>query len=320
MKPRFSSSDEEGAAEDSSRKRGKQGSGFGGLLGDVSARLLLRPAGGGSTGNGAATAAAAAGARGAAWSFPPALLAVFCVGLALGVIASERLYLAGALSAAAAADNSLALSSSFSSSTEATTTRAPPPVPPSSCACARDPNGGGRSNHSSWLTPLPPAERAELSGLEAYLLRVAPTREVLVALSNHGPLREGMLDTFLKGVIEISKIKNYVIVALDRETETALLAKGRNAFYMPVPVPESQRDTGANHAISALKFGVLKKFLALGWSVLLSDVDVAVLSDPFAGGWLHRDSDVEGMSDGFDAATAYGAIDGYEDVSMGWSR
>lgn len=314
MKPRFSSSDEEGAADDSSCKRGKQGSGFGGLLGDVSARLLLRPAGGGS-GNVAATATAAAGARA---SFSPALLAVFCVGLALGVIASERLYLAGALSAAAAADIP-ALSSSTASAT--TTTRAPPPVPPSSCACARDPHGGGgRSNHSSWLTPLPPAERAELSDLEAYLLRVAPTREVLVALSNHGPLREGMLDTFLKGVVEISKIKNYVIIALDRETEAALLAKGRNAFYMPVPVPESQRDTGANHAISALKFGVLKKFLALGWSVLLSDVDVAVLSDPFSGGWLHRDSDVEGMSDGFDAATAYGAIDGYEDVSMGWSR
>jgi hypothetical protein len=31
-------------------------------------------------------------------------------------------------------------------------------------------------------------------------------------------------------------------------------------------------------------------------------------------------SDVEGMSDGFDDATAYGAIYGVEDVSMGWSR
>lgn len=33
-----------------------------------------------------------------------------------------------------------------------------------------------------------------------------------------------------------------------------------------------------------------------------------------------RDSDVEGMSDGFDKHTAYGAIDGYDDPSMGWSR
>jgi hypothetical protein len=33
-----------------------------------------------------------------------------------------------------------------------------------------------------------------------------------------------------------------------------------------------------------------------------------------------RDHDVEGMTDGFDASTAYGQIEGYEDASMGWSR
>jgi hypothetical protein len=46
-------------------------------------------------------------------------------------------------------------------------------------------------------------------------------------------------------------------------------------------VSKSQADTGANHAISALKFGIIKKFLQLGWSVLLSDIDVCVLQDPF---------------------------------------
>lgn len=33
-----------------------------------------------------------------------------------------------------------------------------------------------------------------------------------------------------------------------------------------------------------------------------------------------RDHDLEGMSDGFDPATAYGAIEGYDDPAMGWSR
>lgn len=33
-----------------------------------------------------------------------------------------------------------------------------------------------------------------------------------------------------------------------------------------------------------------------------------------------RDHDLEGMTDGFDAPTAYGQIEGYEDPSMGWSR
>jgi hypothetical protein len=46
-------------------------------------------------------------------------------------------------------------------------------------------------------------------------------------------------------------------------------------------VTKSQKDTGSNHAISALKFGIIKKFLQLGWAVLLSDIDVAVLQDPF---------------------------------------
>lgn len=49
----------------------------------------------------------------------------------------------------------------------------------------------------------------------------------------------------------------------------------------PPQVSKSQADTGANHAISALKFGIIKKFLQLGWSVLLSDIDVCVLQDPF---------------------------------------
>jgi hypothetical protein len=46
-------------------------------------------------------------------------------------------------------------------------------------------------------------------------------------------------------------------------------------------ISKSQADTGANHAVSALKFGIIKKFLMLGWAVLLSDIDVCVLQDPF---------------------------------------
>jgi hypothetical protein len=45
-----------------------------------------------------------------------------------------------------------------------------------------------------------------------------------------------------------------------------------------------------------------------GWAVLCCAVGVL------------RDHDLEGMTDGFDAGTAYGQIEGYEDPSMGWSR
>ena len=49
---------------------------------------------------------------------------------------------------------------------------------------------------------------------------------------------------------------------------------------------------------------VLIDFLSIGCSVLLSDVDVIWLSDPFTK--LYKDSDVEGMSDGWDEPTTYG--------------
>jgi len=54
----------------------------------------------------------------------------------------------------------------------------------------------------------------------------------------------------------------------------------------------AQAGTGSNHAVSALKFGILEAFLKLGWSVLLSDVDIATFANPFE--HLHRDRDIEG--------------------------
>jgi arabinosyltransferase len=56
----------------------------------------------------------------------------------------------------------------------------------------------------------------------------------------------------------------------------------------------------------------------LGYSVLLSDVDIVTVQNPFQ--HLVRDVDVEGMSDGWDDAKAYGYNDVYDDPAMGWSR
>ena len=69
-----------------------------------------------------------------------------------------------------------------------------------------------------------------------------------------------------------------------------------------------------------------------------ADVDIVTLQNPF--NFLARDSDVEGLSDGFDERTAYGAsqlcrrlharavlrsgvagyVDGIDDPGMGWAR
>ena len=70
-------------------------------------------------------------------------------------------------------------------------------------------------------------------------------------------------------------------------------------------MPDSQKNVGENHAVSGLKFRILRRFLDLGYAVLLSDVDIVTLQNPFH--FLVRDCDVESMSDGWDNATAYGA-------------
>ena len=71
-----------------------------------------------------------------------------------------------------------------------------------------------------------------------------------------------------------------------------------------VQVSEAQKGVGSNHAVSGLKFRILRPVLDMGFAVLLSDVDIVTLQDPFL--HLHRDCDVEGMSDGWDNGTAYG--------------
>lgn len=71
--------------------------------------------------------------------------------------------------------------------------------------------------------------------------------------------------------------------------------------------PKKTADGSAsNHGISALKFQLIKEFLLLGHSVLLSDVDIVTLKNPFD--HLYRDEDVEALSDGFDEQTAYGWV------------
>ena len=79
-------------------------------------------------------------------------------------------------------------------------------------------------------------------------------------------------------------------------------------------VSEAQKGVGSNHAVSGLKFRVLRPMLDLGFSVLLSDVDIITLQNPFQ--FLHRDCDVEGMSDGWDNATAYGDLPLHNEVPI----
>ncbi|KAL3845223.1 hypothetical protein ACJIZ3_002626 [Penstemon smallii] len=152
--------------------------------------------------------------------------------------------------------------------------------------------------------------------LAKILAEVAVRKEIIVALANSNV--KPMLEVWFTSIKKVG-IPNFLVVALD----DAILD-----FCKENSVPVYQRDrdeaidsvgkTGGNHAVSALKFRILREFLQLGYSVLLSDVDIVYLQNPFD--HLYRDSDVESMSDGHNNMTAYGYNDVFDEPAMGWAR
>ncbi|MBA0842666.1 hypothetical protein Goarm_002476 [Gossypium armourianum] len=152
--------------------------------------------------------------------------------------------------------------------------------------------------------------------LAVILEAVAVGRELIVALANWN-VKES-LEIWFTNIKRVG-ITNYLVVALDDKITE--FCKSNN-------VPVYTRDandgiasigrTGNNHAVSGLKFHILREFLQLGYSVLLSDIDIVYLQNPFD--YLYRDSDVESMTDGHDNMTAYGFDDVFDEPAMGWAR
>ncbi|KAL4859773.1 Arabinosyltransferase RRA3 [Chlorella vulgaris] len=173
-------------------------------------------------------------------------------------------------------------------------------------------SGGGGSGVMPRFTGKP---RSELEGI---LQRVAPKGEVMIVISNINLINEQSLVMWLECIQRIDGLTNWLVVAIDAELAAYCKEHGINHYYRPVVIPDSQKDTGSNHAISAMKYEIIREFVSLGWDVLLSDVDIVTLQNPFD--HLYRDSDVEGMTDGFDPNSAYGEIYGIDDATMGWSR
>lgn len=152
--------------------------------------------------------------------------------------------------------------------------------------------------------------------LAKILEEVAIQKEIIVALANSNV--KSMLEVWFTSIKNVG-IPNYLVVALDDDIEE---------FCKSNDVPVYKRDpddgidsiakTGGNHAVSGLKFRILREFLQLGYSVLLSDVDIVYLLNPFD--YIYRDSDVESMTDGHNNMTAYGYNDVFDEPAMGWAR
>ncbi|KAG9147079.1 hypothetical protein Leryth_005324 [Lithospermum erythrorhizon] len=118
---------------------------------------------------------------------------------------------------------------------------------------------------------------------------------------------------------ESSDKLNNLNAEVTRLTEkNAKLVKQVNELNSKVRFAEQGRD----HALEQYKaLGEPQKagpFGTLGYSVLLSDVDIVYLQNPFH--YLYRDSDVEFMTDGHNNRTAYGYNDVFDEPVMGWAR
>ena len=98
-----------------------------------------------------------------------------------------------------------------------------------------------------------------------------------------------MLGTFLVGVAR-ANITNAVVVALDDATASFAKAKGVHTYVRKLVSRTGSTD---NHATSGLKFQILYEFVSAGAAVLLSDVDVLWIQNPFTLPSLYRDVDVE---------------------------
>ncbi|KAL3692450.1 hypothetical protein R1sor_006101 [Riccia sorocarpa] len=151
--------------------------------------------------------------------------------------------------------------------------------------------------------------------LAKLLEKVAVDRELIVGVSNRNVLQ--MLKVWFDS-IKVTGLTNYLVIALDDQTADFCRENEVPVYRRDATISSAQKDTGDNHAVSGLKFHLLREFLVLGYSVLLSDVDIVYLQNPF--NHLYRDCDVESMSDGFDNITAYGYDDVSDDASMGWAR
>jgi len=175
----------------------------------------------------------------------------------------------------------------------------------------RPPASGATLNGVSGAKPRPlnllvptgdaaawPTNCAEQPRICEVVKKVHRERTVMAAVSNRNILH--MLGQFVE-TVQKANVGNFLVVAIDQTTSDFLTKRNVANYVRQLRTRSGSTD---NHATSGLKFQILSEILSTGTSVLLTDVDVVLTQDPFPA--LYRDSDVEGMSDGWDEDSGYG--------------
>jgi len=127
-----------------------------------------------------------------------------------------------------------------------------------------------------------------------------------------------ILESFLEVTWRRLGVRNLILAVLDDETETYMAKHWPDVptFRSDLKIPDAQEGTHPANKVSTLKYDLLRQFIATGTGVLITDLDLVYVSNPFEN--LHRDADIEGQTDGFSREWAHGKFGGIDDKTMGW--
>ena len=197
----------------------------------------------------------------------------------------------------------------------------------SSVAALGIPHGG-----ALWFHPEPamPADVDVDESLRGLILktRSKDKGEVMLGLANGVMICQNtkicwwnggnILQSFLEVTWKKLGVRNLILAILDDETDAYMKAKWPDVptFRPNMEIPSAQDGSHPANRVSTLKYDLLRKFIATGTGVLITDLDLVYVENPFP--HLHRDADIEGQTDGFTLEWAHGHLSGITDKSMGW--
>lgn len=128
----------------------------------------------------------------------------------------------------------------------------------------------------------------ELQALKTLLEKYAIDKEVLTGMVS-GSHYNSLLNKFLE-TIKKQDIKNFFMICLDDAANGLLKSKNVPCWRVTPKISSKWNNPGT------WRFQLMREINRLGYSVLVSDVDIVFFQNPFKK--LYRDKDVETMSDG----------------------
>lgn len=139
----------------------------------------------------------------------------------------------------------------------------------------------------------------EKEELKKLLEKYAIDKEVLAALVSGGAYNS-MLSKFLDSIKRVD-VKNFFMICMDDQSFALMNKKEIPCWNVRPKISSKWNNPGT------WRFQLVREVNRLGYHVLISDVDVVFFKNPFK--HLHRDKDVETMSDGVRDENASGKFE-----------